>query len=115
MPKYPERTYLINDVTADTHTTRWASRSYSLFTFLSAFVVVCSSVEELEHSGVFLVAVQSILQPLVPLSATPQTKYFDLIQAVVESKTVIDLRLAHLVVCVSAVTSFIRYVYAGKL
>jgi hypothetical protein len=62
--------------------------------------VVCSSVEELEHSGdakdrsylcpitkcdfiVLLVAVQSTLQPLVPLSATPQTKDFDLIQAVV--------------------------------
>ena len=28
---------------------RWASRSYSLFTFLSAFSVVCSSFEELEH------------------------------------------------------------------
>ena len=31
--------------------TRWASRSYSLFTFLSAFSVVCSSFEELEHGG----------------------------------------------------------------
>ena len=29
--------------------TRWTSRSYSLFTFLSAFSVVCSSFEELEH------------------------------------------------------------------
>jgi hypothetical protein len=38
-----------------------------------------------------IVAVQSILQPLVPLSATLQTKDFDLIQAVVGSKTVIDL------------------------
>jgi hypothetical protein len=29
--------------------TRWPSRSYSLFTFLSAFSVVFSSFEELEH------------------------------------------------------------------
>ena len=29
--------------------TRWASQSYSLFTILSAFLVVCSSFEELEH------------------------------------------------------------------
>ena len=29
--------------------TRWASRSYSLFSFLSAFSVICSSLEELEH------------------------------------------------------------------
>jgi hypothetical protein len=29
--------------------TRWASRPYSLFTFLSAFSDVCSSFEELEH------------------------------------------------------------------
>ena len=67
--------------------TRWTSRSYSLFTFLSAFLVVCSSFEELEHGCdaktrsnlcpitkfdfiVCLVGVQSILQPLVPLSAT---------------------------------------------
>ena len=88
--------------------TRWASRSYSLFTFLSAFSVVCSSFVELEHGGdeqarsyvcpitkfdciVCLVAVQSILQPLIPLSVAFQTKDFDLIQAVVGSKTVIDL------------------------
>ena len=88
--------------------TRWASRSYSLFTFLSAFLVVCSSFEELEHGcdaktrsnlcpitkfdfNVCLVAVQSIVQPLVPISAILQTKDFDLIQAVVGSKTVIDL------------------------
>ena len=88
--------------------TRWASRSYSLFTFLSAFSVVCSSFEELEHGCdakarsnlcpitkfdfiVCLVAVQSILQPLVPISAILQTKDFDLIQVVVGSKTVIDL------------------------
>ena len=67
--------------------TRWASRSYSLFKFLSAFSVVFSSFEELEHGCdakamsylcpitkfdfiVCLVGVQSILQPLVPLSAT---------------------------------------------
>jgi hypothetical protein len=31
--------------------TRWGSRSYSLFTFLSAFSVVCSSFVELEHGG----------------------------------------------------------------
>ena len=88
--------------------TRWASRSYSLFTFLSAFSVVCSSFEELEHGCdakarsnlcpitqfdfiVCLVAVQSIVQPLVPISAILQTKDFDLIQAFVGSKTVIDL------------------------
>jgi hypothetical protein len=88
--------------------TRWVIRSYSLFTFLSAFSVVCSSFEELEHGCdakarsnlcpitkfdfiVCLVAVQSILQPLVPISAILQTKDFDLIQAVVGSKTVIDL------------------------
>jgi hypothetical protein len=29
--------------------TRWASRPYSLFTFLSAFSDACSSFEELEH------------------------------------------------------------------
>lgn len=63
---------------------RWASRSYSLCIFRSAFSV-CSSIEELEHGGdakarsylcpitrfdfiVCLVAVQSILQLLVPLS-----------------------------------------------
>jgi hypothetical protein len=40
---------------------------------------------------VCLVAVQSILQPLIPVSVTFQTKDFDLIQAVVGSKTVIDL------------------------
>ena len=40
---------------------------------------------------VCFVAVQSVLHPLVPLSATPQTKDFDLIQAVDGSKTVIDL------------------------
>ena len=88
--------------------TRWASRSYSLFTILSAFLVVCSSFEELEHGCdakarsnlcpitkfdfiVCLVAVQSIVQPLVPISAILQTKDFDLIQAFVGSKTVIDL------------------------
>ena len=88
--------------------TRWVIRSYSLFTFLSAFSVVCSSFEELEHGCdakaksnlcpitkfdfiVCLVAVQSILQPLVPISAILQTKDFDLIQAVVGNKTVIDL------------------------
>jgi hypothetical protein len=87
---------------------RWVSRSYSLFTFLSAFSVVCSSFEELEHGCdakamsnlctitkfdfiVCLVAEQSILQPLVPISAILQTKDFDLIQVVVGSKTVIDL------------------------
>jgi hypothetical protein len=76
--------------------TRWASRSYSLFTFLSAFLVVCSSFEELEHGcdaktrsnlcpitkfdfNVCLVAVQSIVQPLVPISAILQTKDVDLI------------------------------------
>jgi hypothetical protein len=42
---------------------------------------------------VCLVAVQSILQPAVPLSAPLQTKDFDLIQAVVGSKTVIDLQI----------------------
>jgi predicted signal transduction protein with EAL and GGDEF domain len=31
--------------------TRRGSRSYSLFTFLSAFSVVCSSFVELEHGG----------------------------------------------------------------
>jgi hypothetical protein len=31
--------------------TRWVIRSYSLFTFLSAFSVVCSSFVELEHGG----------------------------------------------------------------
>ena len=88
--------------------TRWVIRSYSLFTFLSAFSVVCSSFEELEHGCdakamsnlctitkfdfiVCLVAEQSILQPLVPISAILQTKDFDLIQVVVGSKTVIDL------------------------
>ena len=88
--------------------TRWASRSYSLFTFLSACSVVCSSIEELAHGGdvktmrylcpstkvdfiVCLVAMQSILQLLVSLSAALQTKDFDLIQAVVGNTTVIDL------------------------
>jgi hypothetical protein len=87
--------------------TRWASRSYSLFSFLSAFSVVCSSFEELEHGGyataisylcpitkfdfIVCLVVQSILQPRVPLHATLQTNDFDLIRAVVGSKTVIDL------------------------
>jgi hypothetical protein len=69
--------------------TRWASRSYSLFTFLSAISVVCSSFGELEHgrdaktmsylchiTKSDFIAVQSILQPVVSLSlsATLQTK-----------------------------------------
>jgi hypothetical protein len=81
--------------------TRWPSRSYSLFTFLSAFAVVCSSCDAKDRSYlcpitkfdfiVCFVAVESVLHPLVPLSATPQTNDFDLIQAVDGSKTVIDL------------------------
>ena len=91
--------------------TRWASRSYSLFTFLSAISVVCSSFGELEHGRdaktmsylchitksdfiVCLVAVQSILQPVVSLSlsATLQTKrLWSNPSCRWENKTVIDL------------------------
>ncbi|VDI83267.1 Hypothetical predicted protein [Mytilus galloprovincialis] len=88
--------------------TRWASRSDSLFTFLHAYSVVCDSLEDLEQDGdakarsyrcsitkfdfiVGLVVAQAILQPLAPLSAILQTKDFDLIQAVEESKVVVEM------------------------
>ncbi|XP_076076084.1 52 kDa repressor of the inhibitor of the protein kinase-like [Mytilus galloprovincialis] len=88
--------------------TRWASRSDSLFTFLHAYSVVCDSLEDLEQVGdakarsyrcsitkfdfiVGFVVAQAILQPLAPLSAILQTKDFDLIQAVEESKVVVEM------------------------
>lgn len=87
--------------------TRWASRSDSLSTFLAAFNVVVSSLEDLEQQGdakarsyacsikkfdfvVTLVVVQATLHPLVPLSAMLQDKEIDLIEAVAESKVVIE-------------------------
>ena len=87
--------------------TRWASRSESLFTFLTAFKVVVDSLENLEQQGdskarsyacsikkfdfiITLVAAQSILQPLVPLSEMLQSKTVDLIEAVSESRVVIE-------------------------
>ncbi|XP_061173542.1 uncharacterized protein LOC133182709 [Saccostrea echinata] len=84
--------------------TRWASRSDSLNTFLSAYNVVVDSLEDLEQQGdskargyacsidfiVSLVVVQSTLQPLVPLSAMLQNKEIDLIEAVAENKVVIE-------------------------
>jgi hypothetical protein len=51
--------------------------------------VNCALLQNL--TSLCLVAVQSILQALVPISAILQTKDFDLIQAVGGSKTVIDL------------------------
>ncbi|CAG2239243.1 unnamed protein product [Mytilus edulis] len=87
--------------------TRWASRSESLYTFLTAFKVIVDSLENLEQHGdskarsyacsikkfdfiITLVAAQSILQPLVPLSEMLQRKSVDLIEAVSESKVVIE-------------------------
>lgn len=86
--------------------TRWASRSDALFTFLSAYPVVVSSLEELETQGdsrarsficsiskfdflVTLVVVENILQIVHPLSIMLQAKTFDLIEAVAEAKVVV--------------------------
>ena len=86
--------------------TRWASRSDSLFTFLTAFPVVVSSLDDLQQDGdakarsyyssitkfdfiIGLVVAQTVLQPLVRLSAVLQGKDFDLIQAVGEAKVVV--------------------------
>lgn len=88
--------------------TRWASRSDSLYTFLTAFSVVVDSLDDLQQDGdakarsyhssitkfdfiISLVAAQNVLQPLVRLSAILQTKDFDLIQAVTEAKVVVSV------------------------
>ncbi|CAC5404223.1 unnamed protein product [Mytilus coruscus] len=87
--------------------TRWASRSESLHTFLTAFKVITDSLENLEQHGdskarsyacsikkfdfiITLVAAQSILQPLVPVSEMLQRKSVDLFEAVSESRVVIE-------------------------
>ncbi|CAC5399410.1 unnamed protein product [Mytilus coruscus] len=87
--------------------TRWASRSELLYTFLTAFKVIVDSLDNIEQHGdskarsyacsikkfdfiITLVATQSILQPLVPLSEMLQRKSVDLIEAVSESRVVIE-------------------------
>ena len=87
--------------------TRWASRSEALYTFLTSYNVVVDSLEDLERKGdakarsfvcsikkfdfiITLVAVQSVLQPLVPLSDMLQQKGVDLIEAISESRIIIE-------------------------
>lgn len=87
--------------------TRWTSRSEALYTFLTSYYVVVDSLEDLERKGdakarsfvcsikkfdfiITLVAVQSVLQPLVPLSDMLQQKGVDLIEAFSESRIIIE-------------------------
>ena len=87
--------------------TRWFSRIYALSTFLKCFPVVIESLDELADDGdskarsyscsirqfdfiITLVTAEHVLSPLNPPSATLQAKSLDLIEAVNESKVIID-------------------------
>ncbi|XP_033739147.1 52 kDa repressor of the inhibitor of the protein kinase-like [Pecten maximus] len=89
--------------------TRWASRCDALYTFLTAYPVVVSSLKKLERNGdskarsficciskfdflIALVVVEHILQIIHPLSIMLQAKTFDLIEAVQEAKVVNNKR-----------------------
>lgn len=86
--------------------TRWASRANSLYTFKAAFTTIVNALEVLEHEGdakarsyrcsilkfdfiISLVAVEFIIQGLLPLNNMLQGKCCDLIEAAKEARVLI--------------------------